>query len=135
MGMRKASNQGFRRQRAFTLVEVLATLVLVAIILPVAMKGISLAAATAGDAKRKMEAAALVQTAHDICRETTPGRVMQRVLPGPVPFRQIHERSNDRSVRSAQHGILAADSDASVFSEERTRAGPAPAAVLFSLKT
>jgi len=47
------------RSRAFTLVEVLATLVLVAIILPVAMSGISLALETAGVSRRQTEATAL----------------------------------------------------------------------------
>ena len=47
---------------AFTLVEVLATLVLVAIILPVAMRGISLATAAAGHARRQVEAGALAET-------------------------------------------------------------------------
>jgi len=46
-------------RRAFTLVEVLATLVLVAIILPVAMSGISLALETAGVSRRQTEATAL----------------------------------------------------------------------------
>ena len=47
------------RDRGFTLVEVLATLVLVAIILPVAMSGISLALETAGVSRRQTEATAL----------------------------------------------------------------------------
>jgi len=50
------------RQRAFTLVEVLAALTLVAIILPAAMKGISLATATAALAKQKLTAASLAET-------------------------------------------------------------------------
>jgi len=58
----KVWHRGRHRQRAFTLVEVLATLALVAIILPVAMKGISLATATAGLAKQRMEAASLAET-------------------------------------------------------------------------
>lgn len=49
----------FKRSAAFTLVEVLATLVLAAIILPVAMRGISMATAAAGETKRRSEAAAL----------------------------------------------------------------------------
>lgn len=48
-------------RRGFTLVEALATLVLVAIILPVAMRGISLATAAAGHARRQVEAAALAE--------------------------------------------------------------------------
>ena len=54
--------RGGRRGRAFTLVEVLATLVLVAIILPVAMGGISLATSMAGLAKQRLEAASLAET-------------------------------------------------------------------------
>ena len=53
--------ESHRRQAAFTLVEVLATLVLAAIILPVAMRGISLATAAAGHARRQMEAASLAE--------------------------------------------------------------------------
>jgi len=50
-----------RRRGAFTLVEVLATLMMVAIILPVAMSGISLALKVADESKRQTEAAALAQ--------------------------------------------------------------------------
>ena len=50
-----------RRPAAFTLVEVLAALVLVAIILPVAMRGISLATMAAANAKHRMEAASLAE--------------------------------------------------------------------------
>jgi len=53
---------GRRRQRAFTLVEVLAALMLVAIILPAAMKGISLATAAASLARREMVAVSLAET-------------------------------------------------------------------------
>jgi len=49
------------RRDAFTLVEVLATLALAAIVIPVAMEGISLATATAGEARRMMEAASLAE--------------------------------------------------------------------------
>ena len=48
-------------RRAFTLVEVLASLALVAIILPVVMKGISLATMMAGTAKHRVEAASLAE--------------------------------------------------------------------------
>lgn len=51
-----------RRVNAFTLVEVLAALTLAAIILPVAMRGISLATTAAGDARRRLEAAALAES-------------------------------------------------------------------------
>jgi len=54
-----------RRGRAFTLIEILATLVLVAIILPVAMSGISLALNTADSSRRETEAAALARTKMD----------------------------------------------------------------------
>lgn len=47
--------------RGFTLVEILATFVLIAIILPVAMNGISMAAKLASQAKRRVEAATLAQ--------------------------------------------------------------------------
>ena len=50
------------RQSAFTLIEVLVALALVAIILPAVMKGISLATATASLAKRKMAAVSLAET-------------------------------------------------------------------------
>ncbi len=55
------SHRRRHRRRAFTLIEVLAALALVAIILPVAMKGISLATTTAGLAKQRMEAASLAE--------------------------------------------------------------------------
>lgn len=48
--------------RAFTLVEVLAALLLVAIVIPVVMQGISLATTAASSAKRRTEAASLAQS-------------------------------------------------------------------------
>jgi prepilin-type N-terminal cleavage/methylation domain-containing protein len=48
--------------RGFTLVEILATLALVAIILPVAMSGISLALRVADESRRQTEATALAQS-------------------------------------------------------------------------
>ena len=48
--------------RGFTLVEVLATFVLLALILPVAMQGISLAMKLGTKSKRQLEAAALAET-------------------------------------------------------------------------
>ncbi len=48
--------------RGFTLVEILATLALVAIILPVAMAGLSLALATADVSRHETEAARLAQS-------------------------------------------------------------------------
>jgi prepilin-type N-terminal cleavage/methylation domain-containing protein len=49
----------------FTLVEVLAAIVLIGIVLPVAMEGISLAAAVASTARHKAEAAVLVRSKLD----------------------------------------------------------------------
>jgi len=51
-----------RRREGFTLVEVLASIVLVAIILPAAMKGISIATGLAGQAAHRMEAATLAES-------------------------------------------------------------------------
>lgn len=50
------------RPRGFTLIEVLATLVIIAIILPAAMKGISVATNAASDSRRRVEAAALAES-------------------------------------------------------------------------
>lgn len=47
---------------AFTLIEILVTLVLIAIVFPVAMKGITLASSVAGSARHNTEAAALAET-------------------------------------------------------------------------
>ncbi len=49
------------RRRAFTLAEVLATLVLVGLVLPAVMKGISLALAASDDARRRVEAVGLAE--------------------------------------------------------------------------
>ena len=49
------------RNRGLTLVEVLATIVMMAIVLPAAMQGISLCASTAVTAKQRSEAAALAE--------------------------------------------------------------------------
>ena len=51
-----------RRRSGFTLVEVLATLALVGIVLPVAMQAISVALKTSSTAKRQLEAATLAET-------------------------------------------------------------------------
>ncbi len=51
-----------RKSAAFTLVEVLATIVFVAIVLPVAMHGISVATSIAGLARHRAEAAVLAQS-------------------------------------------------------------------------
>ena len=52
-------------RRGFTLVEVLASMALVAIILPVAMKGVSLALQAAALARQRSVAASLAQTELD----------------------------------------------------------------------
>ena len=51
-----------RKREAFTIIEVLATLTLVAIVLPAVIEGISLCQATAGHAKDQTEAAWLAQS-------------------------------------------------------------------------
>src|SRR5689334_3104049 len=51
-----------KTRRGFTLLEVLATMVLIGIILPAVMHGISLATIAAGEARHKVEAASLAQT-------------------------------------------------------------------------
>lgn len=58
---RQSPTTKLRSNQGFTLIEALATLVLVAIILPPAMHGISLATSAAGQAVRRMEAAALAE--------------------------------------------------------------------------
>lgn len=58
---RGAAAQTARRSRAFTLVEVLATLVLLGIVLPVAMRGTSLALAAASHAQHLSQATSLAQ--------------------------------------------------------------------------
>ena len=50
-----------RLRRAFTLVEVLATLVLLGIVLPVAMRGVSVALAAASTARHTAEATSLAE--------------------------------------------------------------------------
>ena len=51
-----------RRGRGFTIVEVLATLVLAAIILPVAARGVLLCLATSSHARKQAQAASLAQS-------------------------------------------------------------------------
>jgi general secretion pathway protein I len=53
--------RAWRRTRGFTLVEVLATIALIAIVLPVAMYGIQLCLQTASTARHEAEAATLAQ--------------------------------------------------------------------------
>jgi len=50
------------RARGFTLVEALAALALAALILPVAMQGVSIAVSAAGAARRQVEAATLAES-------------------------------------------------------------------------
>ena len=50
------------KRRGFTLVEVLAAMVLMGIVLPVAMRGVSLAVAAAGHARHLSEASSLAET-------------------------------------------------------------------------
>jgi prepilin-type N-terminal cleavage/methylation domain-containing protein len=51
-----------RRPRGFTLVEALAALLLVAIVLPVVMRGVTVASRAAASARRNTEAASLAQS-------------------------------------------------------------------------
>ena len=51
-----------RRREGFTLIEVLATLLLLGIVMPVAMRGISIALAAADNARHVAEASALAET-------------------------------------------------------------------------
>jgi prepilin-type N-terminal cleavage/methylation domain-containing protein len=60
--MRNSLLSAHGARTGFTLVEILATLALVAIILPVAMSGISLALGVADLSRRQTEAASLAQT-------------------------------------------------------------------------
>jgi prepilin-type N-terminal cleavage/methylation domain-containing protein len=53
---------GARALRGFTLVEALAALLLIAIVLPVVMRGVSVAARAASSARRNTEAASLAQS-------------------------------------------------------------------------
>ena len=56
-----ATDQRRRVRPAFTLVEVLATLVLMGIVIPVAMHGVSIAMSASGNARRTVEAATLAE--------------------------------------------------------------------------
>ena len=63
-------------ERGFTLVEILATFVLIAIILPVAMEGISISTRMASESRRKIEAGTLAEkklTEVTITRDWTNG--------------------------------------------------------------
>ena len=55
------SHPGPRPRRGFTLIEVLAAMALTSIVLPVAMRGISVCANTASDARHRAEATGLAE--------------------------------------------------------------------------
>jgi general secretion pathway protein I len=55
----RVPGRGTSRARAFTLIEVLATLVLIGIVLPVAMKGATMAMQAASGARHQAEAATM----------------------------------------------------------------------------
>ena len=59
---RTASVASARPRAGFTLIEVLATLLLLGIVVPVAMRGVSLALAAASTARRTAEAATLAES-------------------------------------------------------------------------
>lgn len=65
MQRRVAYGRLARRTGGFTLIEVLAALMLVAIVLPVAMRGVTVATAAASAARHRNEAAALAQSKMD----------------------------------------------------------------------
>jgi prepilin-type N-terminal cleavage/methylation domain-containing protein len=52
---------GHDRRRGFTFIELLATIVLIAVIMPVAMRSIGLCTRLAGQSRRQMEAASLAK--------------------------------------------------------------------------
>ena len=58
---RRAPIHARSTRRGFTLAEVLAALVLMGIVLPIALKGASLALAASDDARRRVEATALAE--------------------------------------------------------------------------
>jgi general secretion pathway protein I len=64
-GRMPVPQRGGIRRRGFTLIEVLATVAFIAIVLPVAMQGISLSVRTAGNARKQAEAAILAQSKLD----------------------------------------------------------------------
>lgn len=57
----RISSNRFFSEKGFTLIEILATFVLIAIILPVAMEGISLSTRMASESRRKIEAGTLAE--------------------------------------------------------------------------
>src|SRR5438552_3049287 len=60
--MKRVRLNNLSANRGFTLVEVLATLLIMGIVLPVAMKGVSVMLGTASTARHMQEAAALGET-------------------------------------------------------------------------
>lgn len=60
--LKKGTDKGNVRERGFTLVEILATFVLIALIIPVVMEGISLSMKLGTKSKRQIEAGALAET-------------------------------------------------------------------------
>jgi len=62
MGKKNEDNKkSFRRAKGFTLIEILAALALIIFVIPVVMKGISIATAVASDITRKSMAASLAE--------------------------------------------------------------------------
>jgi prepilin-type N-terminal cleavage/methylation domain-containing protein len=59
---RNITVEGRRRFRGFTFIELLATVVLLGIIMPVAMQSIALCTRLGGQSRRKIEAASLART-------------------------------------------------------------------------
>jgi type II secretory pathway pseudopilin PulG len=59
---KSGGHKGASNENAFTLVEILATFVLIALILPAAMEGISLAMKLGTKSKHQVEASALAET-------------------------------------------------------------------------
>jgi len=71
------------RRRAFTLIEVLATLLLMAIVLPAVMEGVSIALASASVAHQRTEAGAVAQS--QLALLVATGQWSGGVLAGTVP--------------------------------------------------
>jgi prepilin-type N-terminal cleavage/methylation domain-containing protein len=70
--MRRLSvNQSRNQRKAFTLIEVLATLLLMAIVLPAVMQGVSIALASASNARQRTEAAQVAQSQLALLLATT----------------------------------------------------------------
>ncbi len=93
---------------AFTLVEVLAALLLIAIVLPVVMQGISLATNAASDARRRTEAAGLAESKLDevvATRQWLAGSLSGDFTPDWPDYRweaSLQPYANDSSGKSVQ---------------------------------